>query len=126
MNSKKKNFIEKSLELEEKKTPSDKIFSIVSICAGSVAIILLLFALVMFLSMPQDYKHFAWFYLYYPIIVIALAGIICASGQMMRNHYFSTILALAFNALAVLTLIVVSIIQGALHGQVFAFPFYFI
>jgi len=125
VNDKKKNFIEHSIELDEKKTPSDKIFSVVGISTGFVSVFLLLFSLLMFL-LARDYSHLVWYYLYYPTIVIAIAGLICAGGQLVRNHYFSTILALGFNTIAVLTLIIVSIIQGVVYGQVFAFPFYFV
>ena len=136
MAHKRKNFIEDAIELNAKQTPSDKIFSVLGIVTGAVACLLLLACLIAFLSTtsggefgaPYASRYYAaliWYLLYYPMLIIVITGLFCSSGQLIRNRYFSTFIALLLNSLAAITILTVSIVQGVVYGQVFAFPFYF-
>ena len=126
MSKKRKNLIQQSIELDEKKTPSDTILSSVGILTGVAAGILLTICLIVFFAANREYAVSFWYFLYYPTIILIIVGLFCTCWQMMRNHYLSTIIGLIINSLLAVTIITVSLVQGILYGQVFAFPFYFL
>ena len=127
----KKNFIDEALELDEKQTPSDRIFNAVALGTGIFAGLLLLVCLILYLSITQaavldtPFYIYAWLLLFYPILIMALVGLYFSVGQLMRNHYFTTIFAVLLNTLAAAALITVLIIQAA-RGQIYIVPFYFL
>jgi len=120
---KEKNFIAKSIELDKKKPKSDKIFSALGISAGVFALSLLLINIIFYIF-AVDLAVDVWFFLYYPMVIVIIVGIFCSWGQLLRNHYISTIVALILNNAAAVAIIAISIFQGVRYGQVFAMPFY--
>ena len=126
MSKKRKNLIQKSIELDERKTPSDTIFSSLGLLVGAAAGVLLTICLIVFLAASREYAIVFWYFLYYPTIILIIVGLFCTAGQMIRNHYLSTIIGLIINTALAITMITISLVQGIRYGQVFAFPFYFL
>ena len=126
MAGKRKNILQESIDLCEKKTPSDTIFSSIGILTGTIAGVLLIICLIVFLVAPRSYAVYAWYFLYYPSLTLVIVGLFCTSGQLIRNNYLSTIVGLIINILVAIALIIISIMQGVLYGQVLVFPFYFL
>jgi len=123
MKDKKKNPIISSIDLDKKKPPSDKIFSGLGIGTGVLAILLLTICLMFFVA-ARHLSRSVWFFLYYPMILLIMVGLVCTVGQLLRNKYFTTVIGLILNATAAIVILIVSIYQGVVYGQVFAFPFY--
>ena len=123
MKGKNKNPISRAIDLDKKKPPSDKIFSALGITAGAFALLLLAICLMFFLA-ARYHSRAVWFFLYYPMVIAIMIGLVCSVGQLLRNKYFSTIAALFLSSIAAVIILIVSIYQGVIYGQVFAFPFY--
>jgi len=132
MASKRKNFIEESLALNKKQTPSDKIFGGVSLGVGALALFLLAIVFVLYLSLSYavivetPVYLYAWLLVFYPILALTIAGLYFSIGQIMRNPYLSTILGAILNGAALIALIVTTIVQAVLYDQIFIVPFYFL
>ncbi|MCL2847866.1 MAG: hypothetical protein FWE13_03855 [Firmicutes bacterium] len=134
MAKKRKNIIEhlqQSIELDTKKTPSDTILSTVGILTGTLAGLLVLICLILYLAIPRppvgiDFAEVVWYFIYYPSVVLVIVGLFCTVGQLFRNHYISTIIGLIINTSVAIALITVSLVQGIAFGQVLVFPFWFL
>ena len=127
MANKKKNLIQESLELDKKMPKSDKIFSFLGLLCGILAVMLLLIVLGFYIFVNDaSVLIFVWYILFHPLFMIVILGLFCCIGQMVRNRYLSTFLALAFNGIAALLIIAILIYLGVRYGHVFIFPFYFL
>ena len=125
MARKKKNFIDEALDLDEKQAPSDKIFSIISLSTSIVAAVILVVCLLFYIAQSPIALP-VWYYLFYPCLILAIVGASCSAGQLIRNHYFSTIFALILSGLTIIALVVVLIIQGVVYNGPFIGPFFFL
>lgn len=118
----KKTFIDESIELDEKQTPSDKVFNVVSLLCGAAAAALLLICLIFYFTLP-DVAVLAWIYAFYPIVVFVAAGTFCSAAQLLRNRYFTSVAAFILNIAGIVAAITVLIVQAAVYKEVFIAPF---
>lgn len=117
--------IQESYELDSKTPRSDKVFNFLGLFSGSAALILLSITLLVFVF-ARDFSVPVWYFLFYPILVSIILGLYCCIGQIVRNRFLSIVVGIIFNGIALIAVLVVIIVQSALHTWPFIFPLYFL
>ncbi|MCL2062504.1 MAG: hypothetical protein FWH03_07795 [Firmicutes bacterium] len=115
----------KKVFLDQKQTPSDKVFNWVGLSCGIAASAILLLCLTLFF-INEDVSAAAWIWTFYPLAVLLAAGTFCSAAQLLRNRYLSSMFAFILNIAAIVAAIVVIIAQFVLHQSVYIAPFIFL
>lgn len=119
------NAIEDAIEMEEKSTPSDKIYNTGAVVTSLLAFLLNITFLIVFL-VDQNAGLLTWQYTFYPMLVFNIAAIYLSFAQVLRNRYLSATLSSALAVLNLIGIVVVIILQAVLLKQIYIVPFIFL
>lgn len=117
--------IDNSIELEEKSSPSDKLFNKLSIVFAAVSLGIFFICLVMF-CVDKNIGLNLFKYAVYPIILINLFSYVFSIPQLLRNRYFSALLGFLIAAACLIGVIIFVVFQYIYFGRVYMVPFVFL
>lgn len=117
------NIIEDYIKVEERSTPSDRIFNSISmVCTLVVSAILIAFFIVNIFSFSIAIRF--WSYMFYPMLIIEMLALTSGIGQLIRNTYLSAIISIVISTLNIFVIIGFIIIQGILDKKLYIPPFF--
>lgn len=115
--------LNQSIDIDNKSSHADRIYNGLSFTAAVLSCALLLAALIAYLVDPAK-GLFVFAVVFYPTAVLIVVSYVFGIAELLRNRYFTTILAVVLTSAVLIGTVVFIILQGALLNNVAIFPFY--
>ncbi|MCI8612712.1 MAG: hypothetical protein HFE48_03320 [Clostridia bacterium] len=119
------NILNDYIRIEEKSVFSHKVYNIVGISAVSVAAVMELLCLILYLTVPS-LGLYVYTILFYPIAILLIVAFFFTVPELIRNTYALSLITVVAATLLSLLLVTSIFLQGFLLGHVYIIPFYFL